>query len=773
MKKRFSLALSLIVAICMIAAVAAGTAIFSSAATSEDGLYEYTLSNNQATITKCKDTSITEFTLTKVDGYDIVGIGNHAFQSCENLATVTIPATVKTIGNGAFNGCIRLANLTVPEGVTSIGYNAFRGCTSLEEVSLPKSLEKIVEYYDDGAFRDCTNLKTVTFAPGGTKSATIARSAFRDCSKLESINLPGNYTSIGGSAFKGCTSLTSFAWATSSDDLVTQTIADDAFNGCENLVSISLPGHLTTVGNGAFYGCIRLKKAVIPEGVTSIGYNAFRGCTSLEEVSLPKSLEKIVESYDDGAFRNCTNLKTVTFAPGGTKSATIARSAFQDCSKLESINLPGNYTSIGRAAFAGCTSLTSFTWATSSDDLVTQTIVDNAFNGCENLASISLPGHLISIGNNAFSGCSALEYADYYNTEDEWNAVSKSNSALPNPIRIENNESFIRLIFKEEAPVYYTLTYKVDGVTYGQPEQLKEGDPIIPREAPAKEGYTFGGWSDIPETMPAYDVTIEGRFTKNPDPAYVTLANEENGVSVSFYEGDFGVSSNEMSVVVENLSANENRLGSYKLELRVPERTSMALYEIHMIDSFGAFVQPKPGKKVTVKVLAPQGIDLTNDFYVYHKKQDNTTEYLKLGNNSLRVDGRYVVFDIASFSEFAFVQEVDEPVTAQPSIAINGFMKSRSVDYKTTVNFSARVTDAPSGAKVHWYVNGKDSGTGETFTVKQATASYNIQAKLVGSDGKVLAESETESVSVNTGFFARLIAFFRNLFGSLPVITQG
>ena len=34
-------------------------------------------------------------------------------------------------------------------------------------------------------------------------------------------------------------------------------------------------------------------------------------------------------------------------------------------------------------------------------------------------------------------------------------------------------------------------------------------------ETPAKEGYTFSGWSKIPETMPAHDVIITGSFTKD------------------------------------------------------------------------------------------------------------------------------------------------------------------------------------------------------------------------------------------------------------------
>ena len=60
----------------------------------------------------------------------------------------------------------------------------------------------------------------------------------------------------------------------------------------------------------------------------------------------------------------------------------------------------------------------------------------------------------------------------------------------------------------------YKLTYKVDGVEYKRYE-LEYGAEITPEPAPTKEGYTFSGWSEIPETMPAYDVTVTGSFAVN------------------------------------------------------------------------------------------------------------------------------------------------------------------------------------------------------------------------------------------------------------------
>ena len=63
-------------------------------------------------------------------------------------------------------------------------------------------------------------------------------------------------------------------------------------------------------------------------------------------------------------------------------------------------------------------------------------------------------------------------------------------------------------------PGVYKLTYTVDGEVY-KTYDVVYGTAITPEAEPTKEGYTFSGWSTIPETMPDYDVTITGSFKVN------------------------------------------------------------------------------------------------------------------------------------------------------------------------------------------------------------------------------------------------------------------
>ena len=60
----------------------------------------------------------------------------------------------------------------------------------------------------------------------------------------------------------------------------------------------------------------------------------------------------------------------------------------------------------------------------------------------------------------------------------------------------------------------YKLTYKVDGSVYKE-YTLNYGNAITPEAEPTKEGYTFSGWSEIPSTMPAHNVEVNGSFNVN------------------------------------------------------------------------------------------------------------------------------------------------------------------------------------------------------------------------------------------------------------------
>lgn len=73
----------------------------------------------------------------------VTSIGEHAFQVCMDLTSVTIPNSVTSLGANSFAGCIGLTSLTIGNNVTSIGVDAFLNCHSLTSVNIPSSVTSI------------------------------------------------------------------------------------------------------------------------------------------------------------------------------------------------------------------------------------------------------------------------------------------------------------------------------------------------------------------------------------------------------------------------------------------------------------------------------------------------------------------------------------------------------------------------------------------------------------------------------------------------------
>lgn len=174
------------------------------------------------------------------------------------------------------------------------------------------------------------------------------------------------------------------------------TIGNSAFEGCSKVTSVSLPKTLTRIGGYAFDHCSSLKELSIPDGVTSIGGYAFSCCT-FESIKLPSGLK----SLGVGAFAYCAHLKEISI-PNGVKSLEVE--TFQYCTSLENVELPNGMTSIGGSAFTGCKAITSIV----IPDSVTS-IGEYAFEYCLALESIKMSNSLTNINQYAFKSCRSLK----------------------------------------------------------------------------------------------------------------------------------------------------------------------------------------------------------------------------------------------------------------------------------------------------------------------------------------------------------------------------
>ena len=250
----------------------------------------------------------------------------------------------------------------------------------------------------NSAFDGCTGLTSVTI-PGSVTS--IGEDAFDGCSGLKSVTIPNSVTSIEGGAFSDCSSLTSVTIPNS-----VTSIGNSAFYGCSGLTSVTIPNSVTSIGIWAFYYCSSLSSVTIPNSVTSIGDAAFSGCRSLTSVTIPNS----VTSIGREAFGWCTGLTSLSVEAGNTVydsrnncNAIIETSTNTLISGCQNTTIPNSVTSIGDYAFYCCTDLTSVEIPNS-----VTSIGRGAFAGCSGLTSLNIGNSVTSIGEYAFHYCSSL-----------------------------------------------------------------------------------------------------------------------------------------------------------------------------------------------------------------------------------------------------------------------------------------------------------------------------------------------------------------------------
>ena len=263
---------------------------------------------------------LTEYTIPD----SVTTIGYYAFAYCSSLTSVTIPDSVTTIGDYAFGWSKSLTSVTIPDSVTTIGDGAFSGCSSLTSVTIPDSVTTIGE----SAFYYCSRLREFNgkYASGDGRCLIIdgTLNSFAPAGLTEYV-IPDGVTSIGRSAFSGCSSLTSVTIPKS----VTM-IGVNAFYGCSSLTSVTIPKSVTMIGNSAFTSCYRLISVTIPDSVTSIGNLAFAYCDSLTSVTIGDS----VTTIGDYAFGLCESLRSVyceaVTPPAGGSEMFYGNASYRD-----------------------------------------------------------------------------------------------------------------------------------------------------------------------------------------------------------------------------------------------------------------------------------------------------------------------------------------------------------------------------------------------------------------------------------------------------------
>ena len=436
--------------------------------------------------------------------------------------------------NSVFYDCVSLKSVTLGDKVTSLGNDAFRGCISLQEIVIPNSVMWVGTY----CFYGCTVMKSAVIGDGLTN---VKEYTFANCG-LEKIIIGDNITSIGNYAFKECRGMKS---AVLGNGLTK--VNGTMFNGSIGLENVEIGNKVTELEANAFSGCSSLKDVKIGSGVATINDYAFQGCSSLPTITIPQAVTKI----GDNVFVGCSKLVDVIIADRTTALALGSNGSsalFADC-PLDSVYIGGKITynttsNMGYSPFFRNTSLRTVVITDREEQ-----IYANEFYGCTNLQNVTIGNGVKSIGNYAFSGCSSLEgFAFGSNMEsigaeafsdctsltsitshaavpptcgtqalddiNKWNCSLRVPSGYAAAYQAADQWKDFFFIEDVVEVAMYTLTFMVDGEVYHTSSLVHKAEVTIP-DAPTKEGYTFSGWSEVPSTMPAEDVTVSGFFTIN------------------------------------------------------------------------------------------------------------------------------------------------------------------------------------------------------------------------------------------------------------------
>ena len=296
----------------------------------------------------------------KYNNYKVVAIKTGALES-SRFETILVGSEVEAIEQGAFKNCTNLKRVFIPDNVTRTSIMMFQGCTNLTDVYVQFKEGYLPEAWDPYWAAGLPEGCTIHYLP---EDAVLYGFNYK-------LNSAGTGYTVTGLAYDNSPDHIFHIPAKYNGVPVTE-IAANAFKNQRTMYEVYVPTSVTTIGESAFEWCYDLKK-VIFYGDVELGYRAFACCEKLQTVNTVKATKMgdycfllsgitVVETSPNlevipkGAFDECVNLTSVYINAGTTK---ILDHAFSRCSALVNVYLPDGLEHISYGAFTHCNSLTS------------------------------------------------------------------------------------------------------------------------------------------------------------------------------------------------------------------------------------------------------------------------------------------------------------------------------------------------------------------------------------------------------------------------------
>ena len=364
----------------------------------------------------------------------LLTIGSYAFLQSKSLTSAVIPSTVTNleksdngvqilgVGRFAFSSCTALIDITFrpmsgekPEGYLGVTiYDTFSKCEKLTSIVLPANMitaldagNKVIPAISADAMDDCP-LSQIAVNEGGnyvaennilylTENGVKKEIIVAAKSVSGEVVIPYTVSDIWRGAFASCELITSIKFEATPEGQAAVPLKISAYPdtfplgtfNATKFTSIELPSRTVGIGPYAFaysgLTSIKIPGAVGDDGNEfGISRYAFEYCADLAVVEFEEGAENRVLTVDDYAFR-LTAITSLTL-PSGTVS--IGDSAFYDCKKLVTVNIPNSIKEIAEYAFKGCTLLNSVNFAEGTH---LKMLDSSIFAGCTSLIEFKLP----------------------------------------------------------------------------------------------------------------------------------------------------------------------------------------------------------------------------------------------------------------------------------------------------------------------------------------------------------------------------------------------
>ena len=423
---------------------------------------------------------------------------------------------MKNLNGGILTKCNKIEVITIEESVDTLflSYNSI--------LTLPPFSQTPIDSMYLGRIVACRDERypTRTIAPFdgssfsmriGNRIEEIGAGTFANW-KIDSLYIPINVIKVGPTPFTGCSYLNTIVIEDGNEILefdegigfygsqlrnlylgrnIRYPEGKSPFSrNKEGLSTLTIGNSVTEICESEFAGCVNLNQLFFPKSIKRIGKQAFYGCESLTELIIPNNIEYVGKD----AFNLCTSLTSV---------------AIEDCE--EPLTIDNNFMNCElKKIYLG------------RNIIYPESL--SPFSGLDYLDSLTIGSKVTMIGKSAFGACPKLKevisYAEQVPVTDQYaftqSYLPSATLYVPYKLYDKYRETIPWSLFgiTHNFEGLYNLTYFVDGDEYRH-SVVKQGSKIVVEEEPAKEGYSFSGWSEIPKTMPDHDVTITGTFVVN------------------------------------------------------------------------------------------------------------------------------------------------------------------------------------------------------------------------------------------------------------------